>query len=574
MINLLSLTRVIAIALSVAAASFADTNTPSNNFGHRLFADKIGAEDLHVEVVIANAPEEADLENVAVTVALVTLPFSQTSERFEYIGNGTYSLTVPKIYAYQQGWLKVGNLYYGQIILSDALRIDLDAAQMKKGSKYKATGVLFSGPDGNLSRLVNEFIHFRRQEQLDLGNRMKDAARSDLNHEALTVKMRALRDEYLQIARDFDPVYYERWGRQEILGEYLTQLLANLNRNRDDLPLDLNSLPFWSDIKDFEPLAASNSQARIPRYLHRYSLRLLRHEPGPDMTDLLSEIVMRSLNMPGNEGAAQENAELVSLIEARRQGEPFEEERLAFLLQRSAKEGIAQSKLVPNFLEIPSLIPFLDPSARELMKISRLPTTPEALAIVSGLLKEQTEHPKYHEFLEYLEQNALKETTAIAAKLQQLEEQPPASLSEIDEQEIQLHEFPQLSGDELYERLRASLPGQALILDFWGPWCPPCMNDLPYGKLLHEKLEGHPITFVYFGCRTKRRPWEQTILKHELKGIHILLTQAQTADLMKRFGGAGYPTLRLIDRSGKEHRQALKRYISADSDRIIKLASQ
>lgn len=571
-----TLTKMFLVALSFTSA-FLLANEPIDGveiYGQRLFASEIGKSDIQVEVVIANAPAAIDFDKFTVTISLVTLPFGQSIERFDHIGGGVFRISIPKVYNYQQGWLKIGGIFYGEVILSNHLRIDIDGAQVKPNSKYKTSGVLFSGPDGNLSRLANEFISFRRKEQLDLKHRMIDVTRSKLDLEELSGRMLSLKDEYAQIARDFDPVYYEEWAKQEIAGEHLTKLFMALLQDRNPSLQRLEELPFWEELNRFEPLAATNSQIRVIEYLGRYARKISLGHAQSDATDVLCDIVIRVSDLPWNAQKKRENSELLDLIHARENKQIFDSARFAELLKQSVDEGLAHDKLSAALLANPELREILPAGVYELSLISKLRTSPEALFVQAVILKEKVENSKYVEFLTYLEKKALLDGQANADKLREIKHTSLAPLSETTGQDIQLHEFPDLDGEQLYDQIRASFPNRSLVLDFWGPWCPPCMNDLPYGKILQERLESQPITFIYFGCRTPRQAWEEAILQNNIKGIHILLTENQNAELMKRFGGIGYPTLRFVDQHGVEHRDALQRYKGANPSVLIRLAKR
>ena len=116
-----------------------------------------------------------------------------------------------------------------------------------------------------------------------------------------------------------------------------------------------------------------------------------------------------------------------------------------------------------------------------------------------------------------------------------------------------LHHLPDLSGPELLSRIRATFAGKALVLDFWGPWCSPCMAELPHSARIETALRGEPVEFVYLGSRTTDVPWRRTIAELRLGGTHVLLTPRQVDELMAFFGLGGFPGYAFIDRRG-EHR--------------------
>lgn len=61
-----------------------------------------------------------------------------------------------------------------------------------------------------------------------------------------------------------------------------------------------------------------------------------------------------------------------------------------------------------------------------------------------------------------------------------------------------LYNVNNVKAKELLANIKNSFKGKALVLDFWGTWCAPCLQDMPYSTKLHDQLENEPIEFVYF----------------------------------------------------------------------------
>ncbi|MFZ5942074.1 MAG: TlpA family protein disulfide reductase [Bacteroidota bacterium] len=103
-----------------------------------------------------------------------------------------------------------------------------------------------------------------------------------------------------------------------------------------------------------------------------------------------------------------------------------------------------------------------------------------------------------------------------------------------------------LSGDTLSLQ---DLRGKYTVLDFWGPWCHPCVSGMPEMKNYYEKYRDK-AAFVGIACRTDRETWAAAVGNLGLSWIQIL-NDENGEDLSALYGIEGYPTKIIIDREGK-----------------------
>jgi thiol-disulfide isomerase/thioredoxin len=92
--------------------------------------------------------------------------------------------------------------------------------------------------------------------------------------------------------------------------------------------------------------------------------------------------------------------------------------------------------------------------------------------------------------------------------------------------------------------------GKVIFIDFWGPWCAPCIKELPFSKVLHEELNGKDIVFVYLAVRTNENAWQQTITQKSIEGDHYLLNKEQEIYLLDKFSFSEFPHYALIGKDG------------------------
>lgn len=103
--------------------------------------------------------------------------------------------------------------------------------------------------------------------------------------------------------------------------------------------------------------------------------------------------------------------------------------------------------------------------------------------------------------------------------------------------------------------------GKVLLVDIWGLWCPPCIQQIPYLIELQDRFGRHGFEVIgvefasYLGddrdeYTAALREWAKT------KGVNYTIVQGgETTDVgnvfpsLRDFGG--FPTSLLIDRSGR-----------------------
>ena len=92
------------------------------------------------------------------------------------------------------------------------------------------------------------------------------------------------------------------------------------------------------------------------------------------------------------------------------------------------------------------------------------------------------------------------------------------------------------------------LKGKYTVLDFWGTWCPPCIQDFPKMKEYYKKYKAK-VEFVGIACDDKQSVWRDAIKNYNLNWIQILNKEG-SGDLTKKFNILAFPTKILIDDKG------------------------
>jgi thiol-disulfide isomerase/thioredoxin len=100
--------------------------------------------------------------------------------------------------------------------------------------------------------------------------------------------------------------------------------------------------------------------------------------------------------------------------------------------------------------------------------------------------------------------------------------------------------------------------GQVVLLDFWGIWCTPCVNELPIIARLKKKYE--PRGVVFLAIHTPREDLKQIRKLLDYKKLEIVLAIDRTRGrddnningvTAEDYAIQGYPTVLLIDWVGK-----------------------
>lgn len=104
--------------------------------------------------------------------------------------------------------------------------------------------------------------------------------------------------------------------------------------------------------------------------------------------------------------------------------------------------------------------------------------------------------------------------------------------------------------EDILRQIVSKHKDKVIYIDFWAPWCGPCMAEMPPMVEIKKKLMDKDVVFVYLANRCSESSWKNTIAQRKIEGDHYLLTEKQYAVLSGRFGFSGIPHYMLIDKKG------------------------
>jgi thiol-disulfide isomerase/thioredoxin len=103
----------------------------------------------------------------------------------------------------------------------------------------------------------------------------------------------------------------------------------------------------------------------------------------------------------------------------------------------------------------------------------------------------------------------------------------------------------------------STMRGQYVLLDFWGSWCGPCIEEVPELKALHQKFHGKKFKdaknfdIVSFGVEKDRNRWAAVIQQLDMsQWQHVSDFQYLESPVTVLYGVRVIPTKILLNPEG------------------------
>lgn len=103
-------------------------------------------------------------------------------------------------------------------------------------------------------------------------------------------------------------------------------------------------------------------------------------------------------------------------------------------------------------------------------------------------------------------------------------------------------------------------PGEVYVLDFWAPWCGPCIATMPHVNELHKQYKDDDVTIIGVSIwpRDGMTPTDEFVENHVVSGDEKMLYSiaediegATARSFMEATGSNGIPTVMIVDQQGR-----------------------
>lgn len=98
----------------------------------------------------------------------------------------------------------------------------------------------------------------------------------------------------------------------------------------------------------------------------------------------------------------------------------------------------------------------------------------------------------------------------------------------------------------------SALKGKTVVINFWAPWCPPCVEEMPDLNALHPELQAQHIELLGIALDSPLNV--QEFLQKNAVAYPILIAQHEGLDLAKKLGNTqgGLPYTVILNADGKQ----------------------
>jgi thiol-disulfide isomerase/thioredoxin len=355
---------------------------------------------------------------------------------------------------------------------------------------FNGDGVRYLGTDGPLNVYLNNYVLFKRSEQLQLSDKINGLLGSRATPDSLLPRYKELYDSMRNIETQYiaaNPSSYSWMLENERMSEYYGQICIRYwNKTMDDA--------LWQKIKQHKPFLVSNSGATFYNYLSNY----IQY-------------------MPGEKGSKASIDRTVHRLDSL-----FPPAKADYMkLRLNVSTDVSEQKLAWE-------------------KIAGNMKTPWCISV------EKKELERTSAKLDEINQTLARSTggTALTNFGKPIIETDFGA---------SLYKAESIKALDFLQKLKESFPGKAIVIDRWATWCAPCLGEMPRSKELQEASKDLPVVFVYL-CTvngSSESMWKSKVIELKQPGVHFLIDEALDAELSSYFSFSGYPGHAFISKAGQ-----------------------
>ncbi len=452
--------------------------------------------------------DSKDYEDITITATKV-LPDGQRTLNVEIDEDGTFEFEGTSYKELNQIWLRIGEFYYGEILVSKDLEIKLDGRKLRKSGLYfYGKGVSFLGHDGDATTLANRWTKFNRKQQLKFHSKLQGVVYSQEDFSQKKEQLNAIYSRLEEIESKFlsENKSELAWILEDKRkSEYYGQLFQIADRKNVEWAL-------FEDALDYCPKILGNAGHS---YFRMQGWLLSRIYIGSNIKDHWIDL---KKHLPK---AKEENRDFVVIAAVPNRLEYKEEFISKFLPELSEDWG-------KDFME-------------------------RRLSISQGRTESITEELKKAKALsKNNKMGSAHKSLSLGADLYiSMEEDPKRFLAD----------------------LLSNFEGKAVIIDIWATWCGPCIDDMKKSKEVKAELKDLALEIIYVCTESKSsiNTWERKIVETESTGKHIYISTKLSNALFEEYGLSGYPSYLFFDKTGKYKEGAVERISILDTEKMKQL---
>ena len=98
----------------------------------------------------------------------------------------------------------------------------------------------------------------------------------------------------------------------------------------------------------------------------------------------------------------------------------------------------------------------------------------------------------------------------------------------------------------------SQLRGKVVVLNFWGTFCPPCIEEMPSLVQLQQRLKDKGVTVLGVSIDVDENAYHRFLKQYGINFLTVLDPGHKSADL---YGTFKWPETYIIDRDGKVRRK-------------------